>query len=301
MGNYINWEQPNTEASWNYVTIDRSLTQSASYTGLTSQVITNNTYFDESGLSSHWYRIRFYDSGNGVYSSYTDPFQSDNEYYCTAREVASFMGRTQFTDSTNPTRFEVEDIIADVCDEIDKRTHHAWRKTRVTNEYYNVRIQDRYAGYRGGAYPYNFDTRINLYLKHRSLRAFVSGDTKIEVWNGLSWDDFISTYTEGRNHDYWIDYNRGIIFFTNRYPLWSRFNVRVTYDFGETVVPGDIKKAAVMLTAAQIVGGKEDLNVVYPQSTMGSVLDTNSRWEKWTERAEKLLDKRTEVLGMRYF
>ena len=300
MGNYITFEQPNTEASWTHAIIERSLLQSTNYSELTSQIITNNTFYDENGLSTHWYRLRFFDDGNTVYSAYTDPFQSDNEYYCTAREVASFMGRTPFNDTTNPTRFEVEDIIADVCDEIDKTTHHAWRKTRVTNEYYNVRIQDRYASYRG-VYPYDYATRVQLSLKHRSVHAFISGTTKIEVWNGNTWEDFITTYTEGRAQDYWVDYTKGVIYFVNRYPLWSKANVRITYDYGETIVPGDIKKAAVMMSAAQIVGGKEDLNVVYPASTMGSVLEPRDRWEKWTERAQKILDKRTEILGMRYY
>ncbi len=293
MGNYINFSIPNTEASWTYALIERSLTQSANYSALTSQIITNNTYYDENGLSTHWYRLRFFDDGNTVYSDYSNPFQADEEYYCTPREVASFMGRTQFTDSTNPTRFEVEDIISDVTSEIDKRTHHSWRKTRVTNEYHSIKIQDRFG--------YDYTTRISLALKHRSLRSFISGTTKIEVWDGTSWIDFIATYTEGRANDYWIDYNRGIIYFVNRYPLWQRSNVRVTYDYGETVVDGDIRRAAIMMTAAYLIAGKEDLGTVFPQSTMGGVLDTRDRWEKWNERVEKILKKHEQILSTRYF
>jgi hypothetical protein len=299
MGNYITFEQPNTETSWSYTLIERSIEQSASYSQLTSQLITNNTFFDESGTSSHWYRLRFFDAGNVIYSSYTDPFQATNEYYCTPRQVASFMGRPQFSDSTNPTRYEVEDIISGVCDNIDTITRHAWRKKRISNEYHDVRIQDRYQGY--GAYPYDYSTRIALLLKHRNVRTFTSGTHKIEVWDGTSWVDFIATYTEGRAQDYWINYERGIIYFVNRYPLRQRSNVRVTYDFGESIVPGDICNAAILLTAAFIIGGKEDLNVVYPQNTMGSVLDTRDRWEKWTEKAQKMLDKHTNIIGTRYF
>ncbi len=298
--NYIAWDIPNTESSFTYALIEYSQQQSANFTGLTSQSITNNTFFDASGsLSSYWYKLRFFDDTNKIYSSYTDSFQTDDEYYCTARDVASFMGRTQFTDSTNPTRFEVEDIISEICDEIDKVTHHAWRKVRVSNEYYNVRIQDRYASYRG-AYPYDYATRVQLSLKHRSIHSFIPGTTKIEVWNGNLWEDFVVSYTEGRAQDYWIDYNRGVIYFVNKYPLWSKANVRITYDYGESIVPGDIKKAAVMMSAAQILA-KEDLNVVYPASTMGSVLEPRERWEKWNEMAQKILEKRTEILGMRYY
>ena len=299
MGNYIAFDIPNTETSWTYAIIERSLEQSANYSALTSQVITNNTYFDENGTSSHWYRLRFFDDGNTVYSDYTDPFQADQEYYCTPRQVASFMGRAAFTDSTNPTRFEVEDIIADVCDEIDKSTHRAWRKRRITNEYHDVRIQDRYQGY--GAYPYDYSTRISLFLNRQNIRAFVSGTTKIEVWDGDSWVDFIASYTEGRAQDYWINYERGIIYFVNRYPLRQRSNVRVTYDYGETSVPHDISMCAVFLAAAEIIGGKEDLNVVYPQSTMGSVLDTKDRWEKWNEQAEKIMARYRKIVSTRYY
>ena len=299
MGNYITFDIPNTETSWTYALIERSVLQSANYSVLTSQVITNNTYFDETGTTSSWYRIRFYDDGNVVYSDYTDPFQSTDEFYCTPRQVASFMGRPAFTDSTNPTRYEVEDIIADVCDDIDKSTHRAWRRTRITNEYHDVRIQDRYQGY--GAYPYDYSTRIALYLTRQNIRAFVSGTHKIEVWDGTNWVDFIATYTEGRAQDYWINMERGIIYFVNRYPLRQRSNVRVTYDYGETEVPHDISMASVFLTAAEIVGGKEDLSTVFPQSTMGSVLDTKDRWEKWTEAAEKTIAKYRRIVSPRYF
>lgn len=299
MGNYITFAMPNTEASWTHAIIERSLLQSTSYSGLTSQAITNNTYYDENGSTSHWYRVRFFDDGNTVYSDWTAPFQSDDIYYCTPREVASFMGRTNFTDSTNPTRFEVEDIIDTVTKEIEKYTTHAWRKLRVSNEYHDVRLQDRYGGY--GRYSYDYSTRIVAYLKNRNLRAFTSGVTKIEVWDGSSWVDFVTTYTEGRANDYWINYERGIIYFVNRYPLWNRSNVRLTYDYGETTIPPDIKRAAILLVASYIIGGKEDINIVYPASTMGSVLDPRERWEKWREEAYKLLQRYKEVVGMRYF
>jgi len=299
MGNYINFTIPNTEASWNYAIIERSILQSASYSTLTSQIITNNTYYDENGTSSHWYRLRFFDSGNTVYSDYSDPFQADEEYYCTPRDVASFMGRAAFTDITNPTRYEVEQIISDMCDQVDEKTHNTWRKTRVTNETHDVRIQDRYQGY--GAYPYDYSTRIALYLKHRDIRPFVSGTNKIEVWDGSTWIDFITTYTEGRSQDYWINAERGIIYFVNHYPLRQRSNVRVTYDYGKTSVDGDIRMATILLTAAYIIGGKEDLNIVYPQSTMGSVLDTKDRWEKWIEQADKRLLKHEQIISPRYF
>jgi len=101
---------------------------------------------------------------------------------------------------------------------------------------------------------------------------------------------YITTYNEGRAQDYWINYERGIIYFVNRYPLRQRSNVRVTYDYGETIVPHDIGMASIFLTAAEIIGGKEDLNVVYPQSTMGTVLDTRDRYEKWNEAADKIIE-----------
>lgn len=299
MGNYITYEKPITEASWTHAYIDRSLEQSANYSPLTSQIITDNTFYDEGGSNNHWYRLRFFNSSSSIYSEYTAPFQADQEYYCTPRDVAKFLGRPQFDDSTNPTRFAVEEIIADVTKEIEERTHHAWKKTRVTNEYYDVRVQDRFRGYNG--YPYDYSTRIALLLKHRKLRPFVSGTTKIEVWNGASWVDFVSTYTEGRANDYWINYDRGIIYFVNRYPLLQRSNVRVTYDYGETLVDRDIKRAAILLTASYIVGGKEDLNVVYPESTMGTILNTDARWEKYREDAEQILKKREEFISLRSY
>jgi len=295
MGNYITVQIPSSETSWDYINIQRATTQSGTYTGLTSQLIANNTYFDPTGESTHWYKIRFYDSENIIYSSYSDLFQVDEEYYCTPREVASYIGFDNFTDDTVPTRYEVEDIISRVCDEINQRTHHAWRATRVTDEYYNVRIDDRFKGYHH--FPYDYSTRIALYLKHRQIRDFTSGTHKIEYWNGSDWVDFVADYTEGRDEDYWVNYERGIIYFVNRYPLHRRANVRVTYDYGDTSVPGDIRRASIMLSAAEILQ-RQDITIAYPQNTV-SVLP--NRWDNWQKEADKVLRRREEILSPRMY
>jgi len=294
MGNYITFKQPRSETSFDYAIIERSLYLSG-FSGITSQVITNNTYYDNDGTSSHWYRVRFYDSGNEIYSTYSDSFQVDDEYYCTPREVAAYMGFDNFTDSTVPTRYEVEDIISRMCDEIDRRTHHAWRTTRITDEYYNVRIDDRFKGYHH--FPLDYSTRIALYLKHRQIRDFTSGTHKIEYWDGSSWVDLVANYTEGRDEDYWINYERGIIYFVNRYPLHRRQNVRITYDYGDTIVPGDITRAAIMLSCAEILQ-RQDITIVYPQNTLNVLPE---RWEKWQKEADKILKRREEIKSPRMY
>lgn len=297
MGNYITFRIPSSETSWNYALIDRSLQQSAQFSGLTSQVITNNTFYDNSGTTAHWYRMRFFDSGNSVYSDYTDPFQVDGEYYCTPREVASFMGLDNFTDSTNPTRYEVEEIISRICDRIDEETHDSWRKNRVTDEYYNVKVEDRYIGW--STYPYDYSSRISLYLKHRNIRSFTSGTHKIEYWDGSSWVDFVANYTEGRDKDYWIDYQRGIIWFVNRYPLRVRSNVRVTYDWGNSSIPGDIREAAILLTASDLYS-KQDIGIIYPQSTLNFPTHREKK-ESLEEKAKKILRKHEVFLSPRMY
>jgi len=297
MGNYLTVKKPSSETSWNYILVERALCETSGFSALTSQLITNNTYYDPEGTSSHWYKIRFHDSGNDLYSTYSDAFQADKEYYCTPREVASFMGFDNFDDSTTPTRYEVEDIISIICDEIDRITHHAWREVRVTDEYYDVKVEDRYLGWAN--YPYDYSSRIALYLKHRKIRSFISGTHKIEYWAGSSWVDFVTDYTEGRNSDYWIDYNRGIIYFVNRYPLRIRQNVRVTYDYGETIVPGDIRRAAILLSAAELLQ-RQDIAIVYPSGTI-NVLSPQERWEKWAREAKKTLRRRTEILSPRSY
>ncbi len=206
--------------------------------------------------------------------------------YCSAADVASFM-RISITASSEPSIADVESIIEQIQDTIDAHTHHAWRVARITDEIYNF-----------DGFPRQFERfgdwsdRARIYFKHRSIRQVVPGVHKIELWDGGNWTDIVSTCEEGRNNEYWIDYNRGILHFANRFPWRIRHSIRMTYDYGDSTVHGDIRRACKMLTAAEILQG-EDYTVLLPEGS--SNIPQQVKSEKWEEKAYNLLDKHVEL------
>ncbi|RSD36512.1 MAG: Uncharacterized protein CI952_29 [Methanohalophilus sp.] len=202
--------------------------------------------------------------------------------YCTAQDVAKFIGIDVGVD-TVPDTSTVEEFIEESEDEIDFYTHHAWRTVRKENEHYNfhgfVAQRERFG---------DWSDRARIYLKNRNIQQLV----KLEVWDGSHWEEFIGNYTEDRYGDYWVDYDRGIIHFANRYPWRMRHSIRVTYDYGLDSVPKDIKRACTLLTASYMIQ-QDDYSVLLPEGT--SNIPPVNKAKMWEERAYKIMDRHVEI------
>jgi len=166
-------------------------------------------------------------------------------YYCTADQVAQFLQRNVFSTTTSPKKQVVEDIINRKEDYIDYETGHAWRETTITEEYIdNV------------AYQRGIGTRIDL--NHRKIRDLNSGTDKLEIWNGSSYVDYISTKTEGRNNDYFIDQTNGVFYLCNWVQIYPK-GVRATYRYGDSSVAKQIEDACIKLTAIDVLSMLDDV------------------------------------------
>lgn len=211
--------------------------------------------------------------------------------YATADDVACVLGLGSgyFTEVSNPTISDVERMIEQFEDYIDFRTQHAWRERRVSKyEYHRL----GYLGVRGGWFVW---LGFPIFLKHRKVKQFSKeqGDA-FEVFNGSSWEDWLTTKTEGVNGDYWVDYDNGIIYVFGywRYVGFKDFMVRVKYRYGEETVPKDITRACALLVAAHLVSVNDRLFMI-PEGGTG-VLTVRDKAELWREEAERILDYRRE-------
>lgn len=208
--------------------------------------------------------------------------------YTTVDKVGKLLQVT-FGANTSPTTSDVQAWINSIEDEIDRITHHSWKEKKVTDEYYDYNI---------ARYPYNrtedWSDRGRTYLKHRDVRTFDTNEgDKLEVWNGSIWEDYIANFTEGRGNDFWVEYDRGIIHFANRYPFRRRNGVRMTYRYGDTSIPKDIELAASMLTSIQLLTN-DDYSVLFPEGTENIPL--SSKAELWDKRVKEILDRYTEII-----
>jgi len=216
--------------------------------------------------------------------------------YCTSLDVAKLIWRngdgSDFSASTNPTQSFVEDLINAAEDSIDgpEGANRSWRNTLVTDEVHDYVVNRNLRRRHWWAY------RGQVFLNHRAIRTFESGTHKIEIWDGSAWVDLIAgAYTEGRSDDYWIDYNQGIIYFINTYPHEIEQGVKVTYAYGESTIPKDIKLACMKLVAIELAN-MDDRSILLPEGT--SNISLESKVKAWSEAVDKTLGEYAEIISV---
>ncbi|MCP6727492.1 MAG: hypothetical protein KJI69_05790 [Patescibacteria group bacterium] len=214
--------------------------------------------------------------------------------YCSSADVfvflqlgassdVNFTGKTDFDANTNPTKTTVDRWIDESADYIDQETMHAWRTVTVTKEQHHLEIPH-----------YQLRDGSEIKLLHRNIKTLTAGTDLLEVWDGTQYLDYLANKTEGRNNDYWVNEQNGVIF-VKTYPAYlpRTFGIRVTYRFGDTTIPGSIRRACVLFTAVHFLQS-EDRSVLLPEGSSNISYDTKS--EKWEKKAEQLIEKKKEIL-----
>lgn len=119
MGCLLRFKAPSTEVTYNKIRIYRSTSKTGSYTYLATQNISDTTYYDINGTTSHWYKIDFYYTTTSVASSLSDPIQGgDVNGYCSIDDVRNItnIASTDLTDTQicNLIQFAGYQVNADV-------------------------------------------------------------------------------------------------------------------------------------------------------------------------------------------
>lgn len=207
--------------------------------------------------------------------------------YTTSAKVSSLL-QLGFTPSadTNPTDTEIEEVILRKEDEIDTATGHAWRTrfggtttdqaTEAAYEYYDI------------SYVYEYHTGSPVYLKHRKVKTFdANSDDVLEFWNGSEYEDWLSERTEGRNEDFWVDYERGILY-SRAYLYAKKPNaLRIKYRYGESLVPYDIEDICTKMSAIDLLVGMDPrANMVQEGSP---VMSHSQRVDYWRREVDNKL------------
>lgn len=205
--------------------------------------------------------------------------------YCTVTDVSDIlMLGYAFSSTTKPTATAVSTWIVGVEDEIDQATQHSWKETTKTDEFYNIEYRERWFWGAG----------VKINVENREVRSMDTDEgDKIEIWDGTQYVDWVATKTEGRNEDYWWDYNQGILFINKRH--WSIFQkpIRLTYRFGVSNVPGDIRKAASQLVAIMILTN-EDNSFTLNETGDNRNMPYDPRISVMRANAKRILANRTE-------
>lgn len=198
--------------------------------------------------------------------------------YTTSDKVGNELGFPNgfFNTTSTPTKLVVENLINRAEDRIDNTTSHSWRPKTINKEYPRP------------SSVYRYGTGIRLDLIHRSIQSI----TSIEIFENNDWNDWVSTKEEGRNKDYWIDKENGIVYLQNILRIYPH-GVRITYVFGEENVSGGIEDCATLMVALKILNSPEFSVVLFTQAGENP---TNREGNKriWKEEIASILSNNTE-------
>jgi len=252
----------------------------------------NTTTYSETVRLAKYVRVAVMNDGAGETDSVTVSFSaiSESPTYASAQDVAKYLGwiaedtddglsRFVFSSSTIPTLAEVNEMLLAAEDDIDDKIGHAWRSRQIVKEYHDFQTA-AWVAY----YEREREARA-IKLSHRSIRDLTSGTDTVEVWDGSDWVDWVSTKTEGRGSDFWMDYTDGIFFFRESRPLRRIMTVRFTYRYGESTVPEDIRKAAALIVARDLMMAHDHMKNIPEGADAVTIYGTKLReWEKYIER-----------------
>jgi len=234
-------------------------------------------------------------------------------------ENAALQAVSKYTMATRPTWSELDRVCQNAQDFIDAVTHTSWGQ-RVRAEWHNFHPGSRRMGYWAGTYArrlWNRDMDFKVPLDHNHVKALSAtvdtaytgypGDS-IVIWNGTEWvewlnaanpysADSVDLKTEGRNSDYWLNYEQGIFYFANERPDYTIDAFRIVYRHGQTVREaagamgfGDIEEATANIAKARILQDRR-FSVDWPGGRGADALSVQQAISGYKNEAKDILSR----------
>jgi len=206
--------------------------------------------------------------------------------YCETDDVRRVLQKSvDFSGNTKPSLEDVKKFILAAENKINGKTQRSWKEVSVSEEYYDI----PYITFRRGV-------GVPVFLKKRFIKTMSTGSgDKIELWDGTAWIDYVTERTEGRADDFWLNYKQGKLFLMQRYFGFREQAIRMTYRYGETTVPEEVKEACAMYAAAVILTS-DPQTIVVADPGDGSMIPKDTRVSKLLSAADKLIQNLKDVV-----
>lgn len=241
----------------------------------------------------------------------TGTVTNENDFYGSVAGVETWLRNKDFSATTDVTDTEVEGLLKEVSDEIDKRTGKAWRERTVSNFEKAPTISHEQKNYykrgrpptspSGFMEPIDPWTIVNLPHKYVRTPASGSGD-KVEVLLPRSTEDI--TDNQGRADGEWhMDEEDGILYVdvgafavgpVRGGGIIPKPKVRVTYRYGRNYSSGDgvperVHRCANKWVAADLIN-TDSMGGVVPSVEGGTVPDMNTGASELFSSAMSIID-----------
>lgn len=210
--------------------------------------------------------------------------------YCQVDNVKTVLQLSFKLDtSTIPSKDDVTFSIENAQDQIDFQTQHAWRAKQVNNEFYDL-LPSYISNHYGG------NDEIVIPLRHREIKGFDTNEgDKIEIWNGSDYENWGTAKVQGRANDWWLEHERGELHLKYFYPFFRDKALRLSYRYGGSAVPNDIRKATTFLSAIDLLQN-DDRSALLAETGDSTRLTHLDRINRMQSQINKILEKRTEII-----
>lgn len=153
--------------------------------------------------------------------------------YCTPSDIKDFLiTQKSFGANSKPSLGQVASLISQIEGEFERRSRKSWRPRIVRNEVHDLEsLKSRHKElFDRVTTPRPIHLMYNPILPLSQARGH-----KIEVYEGVEpWTEWL-TKTEGRNADWWADYELGIVYLRKSFIPRRHALVRVTYEYGKPI------------------------------------------------------------------
>ena len=186
--------------------------------------------------------------------------------YCNPDDISSLLQVPRFTVDTTPTRDDVVRQIVRKESYIDSRTSQSWRLNTATDEYHEYKMS-------------------GIKLLHVPVRAV----SQLQLYTGSGWQ----TKTEGRESDFIVDEQFGIIYFV----MWFWHPTRYIR-YGMPRMFGKYHNSVrVSYTWGKVYGTDEDSGVVNELATKLVAIDlfTSSDYSDWIRQGTNMVDLSVKI------
>lgn len=198
--------------------------------------------------------------------------------YAEASDVARYVRNKEFDSSSDPTQAEVEQLLLEISEDVDKRTRRAWRLREVNGLHRTLDFDQSVES------PHRRRRRVNS--RHGFVRPIrrwgianlphprIVSVESLEVLMPESAEDITSE--QGRDGHWWLDNRSGTLRVDldqvtvgpiHGNGIIQPAKVRVTYRYGRdenaegqdtteavsSSVPGDVRRATAKLAAAELL------------------------------------------------
>lgn len=237
--------------------------------------------------------------------------------YATPSDVERYIRNKSFDGSSDPTETEVDAMLSEASERIDRMTRRSWRTRQVSNRTQQVEFdhstESAFARRRRRASRHGAIRRAGrwgkVFLGHMNLQAIdpAEGD-KIEIINPNGVED-VTSEGPGRDQTWYLDKRKGVLEIDASEFVWGPIRgegmvvdprVEVTYRYGQTSddtdgdgvpddLPPSITEACAKFVAADLIDTDTYGSVVAsgPENTPDQTTAASRLREQATETVQR--------------